>query len=142
MTLRYNLKNARISKGLTQQQVADLCDINVAMYSGYETGRYRPSIDKAERIANALGVLDVRYIFGNDIVYPQISQTKLEEARKCKGLTMTEIAQRCYISAKTYSLYERGYATPRLDTAIRIGELMDARTLEELCELFEVGGDT
>lgn len=42
-------------KGLTQEQVADMCDIKRPYYSMIETGKRRPSVDVAKRIGTVLG---------------------------------------------------------------------------------------
>lgn len=57
------LKIARLRKGLTQSQLAKLCYIDDGTLCAYETGRYIPKVDVAIRIADALGVQDLREIF-------------------------------------------------------------------------------
>ncbi|GIO84591.1 putative HTH-type transcriptional regulator YqaF [Paenibacillus faecis] len=42
-------------KGLTQEQVAELCDIKRPYYTMIELGKRRPSVDVAKRIAEVLG---------------------------------------------------------------------------------------
>ena len=51
------LRDLRIKKGLTQYKLARILGFkhNTAI-SRYETGRKRPSLDTAQRIAMALGV--------------------------------------------------------------------------------------
>lgn len=55
MGLAENLKNARISKGLTQQQVADALGITKSTYSGYELGRREPDAIKLTKLSRLLG---------------------------------------------------------------------------------------
>lgn len=50
------LKIYRTKKGYTQQKMANLLEITNSTYSGYETGRSQPSIDKIRKIVNILGV--------------------------------------------------------------------------------------
>ena len=52
--MRNFLKEHRASKGLTQKQVALVCEISERQYIRYETGAQEPSIRIALRIARAL----------------------------------------------------------------------------------------
>jgi len=54
-TSRFWLVKYRTDKGLTQQQVADLSDIERPFYTQIETGSRNPSVKKAKNIAKALG---------------------------------------------------------------------------------------
>lgn len=49
------LRDIRISKGLTQEQVAILSDISRSHYTHIEQGTKKPSVDVAKRIAKQLG---------------------------------------------------------------------------------------
>jgi len=53
--LREWLKEMRVSKMLTQVQVADLVGIVPHYYSYIESGARRPSVETAKKIATALG---------------------------------------------------------------------------------------
>ena len=51
-------------KGLTQEKLAELVGIGTANISYIETGKFAPSIENFEKIANALGVQPVElYMF-------------------------------------------------------------------------------
>ena len=50
------LKELRISKGLTQKQVAEKCDIAECLYQRYEYGKVMPSVVVGIKIAKVLGV--------------------------------------------------------------------------------------
>lgn len=49
------LKEIRLKKGLTQEQVAILSDISRSHYTHIEQGTKTPSVDVAKRIAKQLG---------------------------------------------------------------------------------------
>lgn len=49
-----NLKNIRIQKGLSQKQVADLCNVKQPTYSRIESGIRTPSVQLAKKIAKVL----------------------------------------------------------------------------------------
>lgn len=46
-----NIKQLRLRRGITQIELAKLCNISQSALSGYETGRYEPDIDTLVRIA-------------------------------------------------------------------------------------------
>lgn len=49
------LRELRVSKNLTQQQLADRCDIKRNTIAMIETGQSKPSVETAKRIAKVLG---------------------------------------------------------------------------------------
>ena len=51
-----NLKYLRLEKGLSQEELAHLADIDRTYVSSLERSVYNASIDVVERIAHALGV--------------------------------------------------------------------------------------
>jgi transcriptional regulator with XRE-family HTH domain len=50
---------------------------------------------------------------------------RLGEARKQKGLSMNQIAERSGLSQSMVSLVERNMRNPTLDTLLRIGEALE-----------------
>lgn len=52
----FNVKRLRIQNRLTQQQVADMCNLSKGMISKIESGRVMPAIATLSRLAQALGV--------------------------------------------------------------------------------------
>ncbi|MDD6070111.1 MAG: helix-turn-helix transcriptional regulator [Clostridiales bacterium] len=50
------IKMLRKSKGISQREMANLCDIPVTTYSNYENNNREPSVDNLEKIANTLEV--------------------------------------------------------------------------------------
>lgn len=59
-----NLATARERAGKTQAQVAKEAGIAVRLYQYYEAGEKAPSVRTAIRIADTLGVADLRDLFG------------------------------------------------------------------------------
>lgn len=59
-----NLKEIRLKKGLTQQQVANELGIKPTTYSGYETGYSKPDIDKLIQLSDFLEVT-IDYLVGH-----------------------------------------------------------------------------
>lgn len=58
------LRNAREKSGKTQAQVAAETGIAEQMYQRYEYDKSEPGVRTAIRIADALGVKDLRELFG------------------------------------------------------------------------------
>lgn len=54
MSFTERLKEARISIGYTQQQVADAMGITNSTYCGYETGKRQPDVAKIKQLAKIL----------------------------------------------------------------------------------------
>lgn len=60
------LQAAREKAGKTQVQVARESGIAVRLYQSYEYGSCEPGVRQAIRIADALGVKDLRELFGSE----------------------------------------------------------------------------
>lgn len=56
LLLGHRIKELRKSKGITQEQLAEMVGIGTANISYIETGKFAPSIENFEKIAEALGV--------------------------------------------------------------------------------------
>ena len=60
------LKEIREACGKTQLQIAVETGVTVRAYQKYEHGEQRPNIRTAIRIADALGIQDVRSLWGGN----------------------------------------------------------------------------
>lgn len=60
--LKDRIREARLRKGMSQKQVADILGVAVSTYSGYETGKSEPDINKICVFMDALGV-DANYLW-------------------------------------------------------------------------------
>lgn len=60
--LKDRIREARLRKGMSQKQVADILGVAVSTYSGYETGKSEPDINKICIFMDALGV-DANYLW-------------------------------------------------------------------------------
>lgn len=56
MSFAKRLKQARIARKMTQQQVANLIGITNSTYCGYETGRRQPDVAKIKQLASTLNI--------------------------------------------------------------------------------------
>lgn len=75
------IKELRIKKGLTQQQVADALHISRQVYGFYENGKREPNIETLKRIASFFGV-SVDYLLGTDSSVSSSLQKKISNADK------------------------------------------------------------
>lgn len=60
-----NLKEIRLKKGMTQQQMADLLGLSQPVYAHYENGARQPSIEVLIHMSEKL-MVSVDYIIGNE----------------------------------------------------------------------------
>ncbi len=61
-----NLKSIRMSRNLTQAALAKACGINTLSYQRYELEERTPNVRTAIRIADALGISDIRILWGGN----------------------------------------------------------------------------
>ena len=64
-TFAINIKKVRTSKGISQEKLADLCDLHRTYVSSVERGERNITVDNMERLAIALGV-DIRELLNPD----------------------------------------------------------------------------
>jgi transcriptional regulator with XRE-family HTH domain len=56
---------------------------------------------------------------------------RLRETRSARGLTQTRLAELLEVSPRVYNRWERGAAIPRLDTLVKVAEILEV-SLDEL----------
>ena len=61
-----NIREVRLSKGLSQQAVAEKCGFSNTMLSQYENGKKTPGLFTTAKIAKALGVSIDRLYYGDE----------------------------------------------------------------------------
>lgn len=59
------LKELRLKKGLTQQEIADLVHVNRVTYTNWEKGKREPSFENIVKLADLLDV-SLDWLFGRD----------------------------------------------------------------------------
>ena len=80
MSINENLRQLRLSRGLTQEQVADLLGVTRQAVSGYESGRTRPDIDTLQRLC------EIYHVDLGGLVYGQ--EKTLTRLRRVKGVAI------------------------------------------------------
>jgi transcriptional regulator with XRE-family HTH domain len=63
-TFGARLRDAREVRGMTQEQVAGLCEMSRSYLAGVETGRHNIGIAKVIRIADVLGISPAEFFAG------------------------------------------------------------------------------
>ncbi len=78
------IKDTRIAKGITQEYVATVADVNTSHISNIENNRVKVSLTTLVQICNALDVT-VDYILAGEYTEPStaLEQDILLEAKKC-----------------------------------------------------------
>ena len=56
-----NIKEKREQLGISQKELAEKADISQSFLCDIEKGRSKPSIDTAVRLADALGISDIKF---------------------------------------------------------------------------------
>ena len=103
------IANARIAKGLTQEQLACIIGVDKRQISAWERGRFYPSLLILQKIA---GALDVDWV---ELAEAQLEKKKysgIANARHEKGWTQRELAEKIGVSQGLISNYENGASTP------------------------------
>jgi len=66
LILKENIKNIRSNEGLSQQELAEKCNISQTFLGEIEIGRKYPSLQTLEKIANALNIDVYRLLMDKD----------------------------------------------------------------------------
>lgn len=94
-----NINKARVDRGLTQEQVANLLGISRATYNSIETGKSKPSVDVIERLAARLNV-PIAEFFDEPRDNPKFKQMYfyILEHFKDHGVPKTKLAKLLYLA--------------------------------------------
>ena len=65
------IKEIRKSKGLTQEQLSEMIDIETSSLSGIESGRFYPSLHVLEKIANVFDVELIEFFKFSTVNLPE-----------------------------------------------------------------------
>ena len=67
----YSIKEIRKSKGLTQEQLSEMIDIETSSLSGIESGRFYPSLHVLEKIASVFDVELIEFFKFSSVNLPE-----------------------------------------------------------------------
>lgn len=124
MSFPEQLKRARLSKGLTQQQVADSLGITNSTYCGYETGKRQPDIAKMKLLASVLDTTgDVLLETGFEQSPTMINAT-LKQILSDRKLKQADLCRMTGIQTSLMSEYISGKKSPAIGNAILIADAL------------------
>lgn len=120
-----NLRKLRISKGLSQQQLADVMGISQQSINKYENHNVEPDISALIKIADYFETT-IDYLVGHDSILEQTASDfkqggqTIQRIRKERGMTQEKLAELTGVASNSISRIERGVLIPALPTLIDI----------------------
>ena len=131
------LKILRKKKGLTQQEVAELLNVERVAYTKWENGKNKPNYEKLSMLACIFDV-SFDYLLGD---YLEISKERylklkkqkeeekknlfsgrLKELRLQHGFSQEELAEKIGIKQNSYSDWENGKSKPNYEKLEKIAD--------------------
>ena len=131
------LKILRKKKGLTQQEVAELLNVERVAYTKWENGKNKPNYEKLSMLACIFDV-SFDYLLGD---YLEISKERylklkkqkeeekknlfsgrLKELRLQHGFSQEELAEKIGIKQNSYSDWEHGKSKPNYEKLEKIAD--------------------
>ena len=86
MAIKDRIKEARINKKYTQEQLATLIGVAKSTVTGYEKGNSEPSIETMGKIMSALDV-DANFLWQDETDFPiQVSYMEMDHIKKYRAL--------------------------------------------------------
>lgn len=86
MSFMDRLKEARLKKGMTQEQIAQKIGVAKSTFTGYEKGNSEPNMLTLSKIMNALEV-DANFLWQDEMNFPMsVSYSEMEHIKKYRDL--------------------------------------------------------
>ncbi|SFG23781.1 ribosome-binding protein aMBF1, putative translation factor, contains Zn-ribbon and HTH domains [Desulfotomaculum arcticum] len=147
------LKYMRNSRGLSLEDLSEICDISINQLAKYEKGLEVPDLDNLKKISEGLNITIKYFLDKNDNVNSLGS--RMRQIRMDRGLTITALAENANLSPGLISQIENGQTTPTLETLDILAKnlntsssylLMETKDVEDLLatlsqDVLEVLGD-
>lgn len=129
-----NLQGLREERGLTLEDLSEICDIPAALLARFEEGSINPDDGHLSRLSSGLNVT-IRYFQerpgGNSL------GAKIKKIRLDGNLTVAVLAEKAGVSPGLISQIENGQTTPHLETLEAIARVLNTSPAHLLME----GGD-
>ena len=130
------LKVLRKTKGLTQQEVADLVHVDRVRITNWENGKREPNFENLSMLACIFDVsidfLLSEYLEISKEAYLKLKEEKknlfsvrLKELRLKKGLTQTELGEKVGVKQSTFTNWENGKREPSFENLVKLADLLD-----------------
>ena len=139
-SLGERIREARKSKGLTQQQLADIMGVSRSTITSIELGNNKPDSFTKNLIIKSLGI-EESYFYLKPKDLTQINNFNIGETityfRKCLNLTQLELAEKSFVTKDTIFKIESNKLIPRKPTLITISQALqvEPKILLEKIEL-------
>ena len=126
-SLGERIREARKSKGLTQQQLADIMGVSRSTITSIELGNNKPDSFTKNLIIKSLGI-EESYFYLKPKDLTQINNFNIGETityfRKCLNLTQLELAEKSFVTKDTIFKIESNKLIPRKPTLITISQAL------------------
>ena len=130
------LKVLRKTKGLTQQEVADLVHVDRVRITNWENGKREPNFENLSMLACIFDVsidfLLSEYLEISKEAYLKLKEEKknlfsvrLKELRLKKGLTQTELGEKVGVKQSTFTNWENGKREPSFENLVKLADLLE-----------------
>ncbi|MFZ5632564.1 MAG: helix-turn-helix domain-containing protein [Bacillota bacterium] len=137
------LRHMREDRGLSLEDLSEICDIPAGLLQKFEEGKEVPDLDGLKRLSEGLNVT-IRYFLDRS-ENSNILGGRLRKVRVDRGITIMALAEKAGISPGLISQIENGQTTPHLETLESIARvlntspaylLMEDRDVENLLAAF------
>ncbi|MBP5709676.1 MAG: helix-turn-helix transcriptional regulator [Bacteroidales bacterium] len=112
---------ARMKKGLTQRQLADIIGETQTKVSLWERGKFFPPMSAIMKIAKALDVDWTQLAEWQ----PEKQRSSIAVYRRKKGMTQGELAEALGVSQTYISYCECGVREPDINVLLKMAEILD-----------------
>lgn len=136
------LKQIRESRGLSLEDLSEICDIPAGLLAKFEAGKQSPDQDYLGKLSTGLNITIKYFQDRND---SNSLGNRLKKARLDSDVTITTLAEKAGVSPGLISQIENGQTTPHLETLEAIAKvlntspaylLMEGRDVEDLMASF------
>lgn len=117
------LRYMRESRGLSLEDLSEICDIALSRLIKYEDGLESPDLEDIKKLSEGLNIT-IKYFLDQSNNSKSLG-TRLKKVRVDRGLTSTALAEKANVSAGLISQIESGLTTPTLETLQNIARALN-----------------
>lgn len=147
------LRYMRESRGLSIEDLSEICDIPANLIVKFETGKDSPDLDQLKQLSEGLNV-SIKYFLDKGDNTNNLGK-RLKRVRIDRGISINSLAEKAGVSPGLISQIENGQTTPHLETLENLARilntspsylLMESREVEDLLatlssDMLDVLGD-
>ncbi|TZE81977.1 helix-turn-helix domain-containing protein [Calorimonas adulescens] len=125
------IKELRLSRKMTQEELGKIIGVTTSMIGMYETGARNPSYTVLKKIAEYFNVT-TDYLLGHEEIKDVEIGANIKKYRKQAGLTQQELADKANISRSYLADVENGRYNPSLETLNSIAKVLNIKVSDIL----------